>query len=81
MTLHRDETGLGLWYTAAGQKLYEAAVAAKAGKETLGCARRLCERCITPSNRSCHRASAFGAGNRPPPSRYIAAKQEASDRL
>jgi ornithine cyclodeaminase/alanine dehydrogenase-like protein (mu-crystallin family) len=33
ITLHRHHTGLGLWYTAAGQKLYEAAVAAKAGKE------------------------------------------------
>lgn len=33
ITLHRHHTGLGLWYTAAGQKLYEAAVAAKAGKD------------------------------------------------
>ena len=33
VTLHRHHTGLGLWYTAAGQKLYEAAVRAKAGRE------------------------------------------------
>ena len=33
------------------------------------------------SNRSCHRASAIGAGNRLLPARYIAAKPEASDRL
>jgi len=33
ITLHRHHTGLGLWYTAAGHALYEAAVAAGAGKE------------------------------------------------
>ena len=33
ITLHRHHTGLGLWYTSAGQRLYEAAVKAKAGRE------------------------------------------------
>lgn len=33
ITLHRHHTGLGLWYTAAGHALYEAAVAAGAGQQ------------------------------------------------
>ena len=33
ITLHRHHTGLGLWYTAAGHALYEAAIAAGAGQE------------------------------------------------
>lgn len=33
ITLHRHHTGLGLWYTAAGQRLYEAAVTAGAGRD------------------------------------------------
>ena len=33
VTLHRHHTGLGLWYTAAGQKLFEAAIQAGAGRE------------------------------------------------
>lgn len=33
ITLHRHHTGLGLWYTAAGHALYEAAVAAGAGRD------------------------------------------------
>lgn len=33
ITLHRHHTGLGLWYTAAGHALYEAAIAAGAGRE------------------------------------------------
>ncbi len=33
ITLHRHHTGLGLWYTAAGHALFEAAVAAGAGQE------------------------------------------------
>ena len=33
ITLHRHHTGLGLWYTAAGHALFEAAVAAGAGRD------------------------------------------------